>query len=113
MLFRDGRMVSGQQNPEGDANGKGGEADATLSQSSANGRWHGFHAAPAFAMSARNFVAAAIELDIRPIHGKSRPDARFGIQAGKLILQHFEHVRRCSKVAPIDTGCAPRRLYNH
>jgi hypothetical protein len=30
MLFRDGRMVSGQQNPEGDANGKGGEADATL-----------------------------------------------------------------------------------
>jgi hypothetical protein len=28
MLFRDGRMVSGQQNPERDANGKGGEADA-------------------------------------------------------------------------------------
>lgn len=31
MLFRDGRMVSGQQNPEGDANGEGGEADVTLS----------------------------------------------------------------------------------
>ena len=53
MLFRDGRMVSGQQNPEGDANGRGGEADATLSRKLvANGRQRGFHAALAFAMTA-------------------------------------------------------------
>jgi hypothetical protein len=32
MLFRDGRMVSGQQNSEGGANVKGGDADAPLSR---------------------------------------------------------------------------------